>query len=207
LGRAEDVIQGVCPLDNIEPGEEWIKVPIDFRSSFQVIITLDRESGRANQVAVESEVQALVSENSTEGDNIVYTDGSVVRHKRSAWAFTAQCQGKTVWEESGAFAVTTSSMTMEVMAVTKALVWLELMNATHVCVLSDSMSMLRKVQTGCVRREWLESVSRSELQSVTFIFVPGHSRVRGNERADKLASLSIIAEGRAMDRADVLNAV
>lgn len=96
---------------------------------------------------------------------------------------------------------------MEVMAVTKAMSWLETQNATHACFLSDSMSMLRKIQTGWIREQWLQSVIRSGLQRVTFIFVPGHAGVSGNERADRLASCAPIASGRAMDRADILNAI
>jgi hypothetical protein len=39
---------------------------------------------------------------------------------------------------------------------------------------------------------------------VSFIFVPGHAGVRGNERADRLARTAAISDGRAMDHADVL---
>ena len=45
-------------------------------------------------------------------------------------------------EDSGAFSSTTCSMTMEVMAVTKALDWV------GSCVLSDSMTMPRKAEKG-----------------------------------------------------------
>ena len=55
-------------------------------------------------------------------------------------------------EDSGAVAVTTSSMTVEVMAVTKAMAWLETQAFTGVCFLSDSMSMLRKIEKGRFRR-------------------------------------------------------
>ena len=54
-------------------------------------------------------------------DVVIYTDGSVIRHRRSSWAFTAQVQGITVHEDSGAYELITSSLTMEVMAVTKAM--------------------------------------------------------------------------------------
>jgi ribonuclease HI len=67
----------------------------------------------------------------------VYTDGSVVRHVQSSWGFKAQVSGQTVHEKSGAFRHTTSSMTIEVIAVTKALSWLETQAFTNVCVLSN----------------------------------------------------------------------
>jgi ribonuclease HI len=56
-----------------------------------------------------------------------------------------------VREDSGVFAMTTSRMTMETMTVTRAIEWLETQTFYHVCLLSDSMSMLRKIKTGCIR--------------------------------------------------------
>jgi ribonuclease HI len=44
-------------------------------------------------------------------------------------------------------------MTMEVLAVTKALFWLETPVFTNVCILNDSMSMLRKLAEG-VENGW-----------------------------------------------------
>ena len=84
---------------------------------------------------MEAEVQALIFENSFVGDVVIYTDGSVVQHTRSSWAFTAQVGGRTIKADSGA--VATSSMTVEVMAVTKAMAWLETQAFTGVCFLSD----------------------------------------------------------------------
>ena len=84
------------------------------------------------------EVQALVNENAKEGDVIIYTDGSVIRHVRSVRAFKVQCEDKTIRKESGAFAVITSSMAMEIMAVTSAFEWVGIQKATQVCILSDS---------------------------------------------------------------------
>jgi hypothetical protein len=46
-------------------------------------------------------------------------------------------------EDSDAFALTTSSMIMEVMVVTRAIAWLETQTFDHVCFLSDAMSILR----------------------------------------------------------------
>ena len=207
MGRAEDVIQRVCALEDIEPGEEWVQVPVDFQAFFKVIITLDRSSKNNTPVALEAEVQALVEDTFQGNDIVIYTDGSVIRHVRSSWAYTARSGGRVVQEESGAFAVTTSSMTMEIMAVSRALAWMETQIANHVCILSDSMSMISRVRTGWVRGQWLESVKRSSVQGVTFIFVPGHAGVVGNERADRLASMAVVGGGGAMDRADILHAI
>jgi ribonuclease HI len=75
---------------------------------------------------------------------------------------------------------TTSSMTMGAMAVTKALSWLETQAFTNVCILRDSMSMLRKIEAGWKLGEWLESLR----WLVTFLF-NFCSGVRGNERAEQ----------------------
>ncbi|GKG62029.1 hypothetical protein Tco_0623746, partial [Tanacetum coccineum] len=46
---------------------------------------------------------------------------------------------------------------MEVEAVTAALRWLENKMYTHVVIVTDSESMLRKVKTGMLRAEWQAS--------------------------------------------------
>ena len=51
------------------------------------------------------------------------------------------------------------------------------------------------------------SLEKSHLLRVTFIFVPGHAGVMGNERADQLAGLAHVSAGQAMDRSDILNAL
>ena len=103
--------------------------------------------------------------------------------------------------------MTTCSMTMEVMAVTKAFIWLESQNYTGVCILSDSMSMIRKLEAGTVRRQWLHSIEKSKIGRATFVYVPGHAGVRGNERADMLAGTAIVEEGQPMDKVDIINAI
>ena len=61
----------------------------------------------------------FVEANSKPHDIVMYTDGSVTRD-RSDWRFTVK-QGRTVHEDSGAHRNTTSSLTMEVEAVTHAM--------------------------------------------------------------------------------------
>ena len=69
-------------------------------------------------------------------------------------------------EDSGAFSVTTSSLTIEVMAVTRAMAWLETQTFTDVCFLSDSMSILRKIENRWFRIQWLGSLARSNLTKI-----------------------------------------
>jgi ribonuclease HI len=53
------------------------------------------------------------------------------------------------------------------------------------------MSMLRKIKTGCIRREWLEAIGILSQTAVCLIFVHGHAGVKGNERADRLADMAV----------------
>ena len=55
------------------------------------------------------------------------------------------------------------------------------------------------ISTGLI---WLV---QTMIREITFIFVPRHTGVRGNELADRLAGLATISEGAAMDRNDILH--
>ncbi|BFZ17186.1 hypothetical protein BsWGS_20225 [Bradybaena similaris] len=207
LGHAEEAIRLLCETSGIDPGEEWTCVPRTLDVDFSVIVQFDRSSRELNPLRINGEVGALLNEHCDEKDAVIYTDGSVIRHVRCAWAFVAYTNGKLIREDSGAFSAATSSMTMEVLAVTMAFRWLETQDYTHVCILSDSLSMIRRVESGCIQRHWVESLQRSSLRQVTFIFVPGHAGVVGNERADRLAGTAAVSEGQPMDRSDIICAL
>jgi hypothetical protein len=67
--------------------------------------------------------------------------------------------------------------------------------------------MLRKIEAGWRHQEWLVSLRLPNLVSICVIFVPGHTGVRGNERAHRLAGTAVISNGRSMDHANVLHAI
>ena len=90
MAQAEDTIRQVCPLENIRRGEEWVRVPAVQSDLCRVIITLSRECREWPAGATEVEIQQLIQENSHPGDVIIYTDGSVLRGRRSAWGFLAK---------------------------------------------------------------------------------------------------------------------
>ena len=54
---------------------------------------------------------------------LVYTDGSVTKDQ-SRWGFTVKQGATTIHEDSAAYTVSSSSLTMEVEAVTRALRWI-----------------------------------------------------------------------------------
>ena len=69
------------------------------------------------------------------------------------------------------------------------------------------MSTLDKISTGMLYADWVTSIKQSNLQSVRWIFCPGHSGVRGNERADALADLAVNESTLTLDPATVLSLV
>ena len=103
-----------------------------------------------SQQAKQSEVKILIQENRKSQDLIVYTDGSVTKDQ-SGWGFTVKQGATTIHEDSAAYTVSTSSLTMKVEAVTHAHRWIASRGdsqTTRAIILTDSMSLLQKVKSG-----------------------------------------------------------
>ena len=112
-----------------------------------------------------------------------------------------------VAEDSGAFTQTTSSMCMEVRAITEALQWLRDSGHAHSIFVTDSMSTLELVRQGKHYADWKPIIQASQLESITWIFSPGHAGVLGNERADVLAGEAEVKGNLIMDPPAVRAAV
>ena len=113
----------------------------------------------------------------------------------------------TVHEDSGEHRVTTSSLTMEVEAVTHAIQWLTSQRdaqIAHAIILTDSMNLLQKVKSGTGCPDWHTAMHSLRLQGRLWIYCPGHAGVGGNERADRLASTADIPSDLQLGRAEVL---
>ena len=129
------------------------------------------------------------------------------RNEKSGWAFTARVNGVTVSEGSGAVELTASSMAMELKAVTQVLLFLATSAYKKAVIVTDSMSTLQKIQRGMLYSDWIDLIKGSELQTITWLFCPGHSGVQGNERADKLAGTAVIGGQMTLDSPLVLASV
>ena len=152
------------------------------------------------------DVHMLVEVNSKPHDIVIYTDGSVTRD-RSGWRFIVKQGGRTVHEDSGAHRVTTSSLILEVEAITHTIQWLASqrdVQITHAIILTDSMNLLQKVESGMGCPDWHTAIHSLRLQRLLCICCPGHARVSGNELADRLAGPADITSGLQLGRAEVL---
>ena len=126
---------------------------------------------------------------------------------RSGWGFTVKQGGRTVHEDSGSHRVMTSSRTMEVEAFTHAVQWIASQRdaqITHAIILTDSMNLLQKVESGMGCPSWQTALHSLRLQRFLWIYCPGHAGVSGNDRADRLASTSDITSGLQLGRAEML---
>jgi len=98
-------------------------------------------------------VETFIKENSHENDAVVFTDGLVKRGEKSGWGYTVRVNDLVGMEGSGAVEITTSSMLMEIKAITEALRLLRQENHRRVVIVTDSMSTLKKnstsMPTGC----------------------------------------------------------
>ena len=195
MGQAEQSIQHVCSLTELKHVRDWEKRPVEFKPYYKTLLsenlgTQCREwpAGKTNTVHM------LVEANSKPHDIVIYTDGLVTRD-RSGWGFTVKQGGRTVHEDSGAYRVTTSSLTMEVEAVTLSIQWVACQRGpqiTHAIILTDSMNLLQKVESGMGCPDWHTAMHSLQLQRLLWIYSPGHAGLSGNERADRLASTTDI---------------
>ena len=91
---------------------------------------------------------------------------------------------------SGSHRVKTSSLTMEVEAVTRAMQWLASQrNAqiAHAIILTDTMNLLQKVESRMGCPDWHTVMHSLRLQKPS-VDLLGHAGVNGNEQTDRLAS-------------------
>ena len=119
----------------------------------------------------------------------VYCDGRL-SHKWPVWlGVHGQAGGKDCARRQWI------SQSHDLWPVTRAIQWLASQRdaqITHAIVLTDSMNLLQKVESGMGSPYWHTSMHSLRLQRLLWIYCPGHAGVSGNERADRLASTADI---------------
>ena len=193
----------MCSVAEFKQVRDWGKCPVEFKPYNKTLLSENlgthcREwpAGKAN-----TEVQMFVEANGKPHD----------LHRRlihqSGLGFTVKQGGGNVHEDSGAHRVTISSLTMEVEAVALAIQWLASQRdaqITHTIILTDSMNLLQKVESGMGCPDWCTAMHLLWLQRLLCIYCPGHVGVSGNERADRLASTADITSGLQLGSTEVL---
>ena len=126
------------------------------------------------------------------------------------WGFTVKQGVTTIHEDSIAYTVSTSSLTMEVEAVTHALRWIASggdSRTTHAIILTDSLSRLQKVKNGMGSPNWSMSMVDIHLRKLLWVYCPGHAGVKGNDREDRLAGKATLTSGLLLGRSAVLRSL
>ena len=125
MGQAEDSTLQVCQLTELKQTKEWEMYPNRFQRLYETLLpeNLAKHCREWPAGKTESEIKLLIQENSKPQDLIVYTDDSVTKDQ-SGWGFTGKKGATTIHEDCAAYTISTSSLTMEVEAVTHALQWI-----------------------------------------------------------------------------------
>ena len=113
-------------------------------------------------------------------------------------------------QKSAANMVSTTSLTMEVETVTRALWWIASngdRQVTHAIILTDSGSLLQKVKSEMGSPDWQVSIFDIHLRNLLRMYCPGHDRLKGNNRADGLASKAPITNGLGLRVSEVLRSL
>ena len=207
MTTASKLIEECVSVESIRLGASWQYLDDLQQKCTRVVATLERECRDWAPGQTDEAVEAIIEEVSSPGDAIAFTDGSVKRGERSGWAFTIRIDGQTVAEGSGAVELTTSSMLMEVKAITEALRYMQRSQQKRAVIVTDSMSTLEKVRKEHLHADWLQTLRASGLERITWVFSPGHAGVRGNERADVLAGTAPIDDDYILDPPTVLQIV
>ncbi|XP_005106522.1 uncharacterized protein LOC101854436 [Aplysia californica] len=187
MKEAATTLANCCEVQDIRRGSAWVSVTDTPGLYTLVVPTLGRECREWPEGAPNAEVETLTEENSKQGDVVIFTDGSVQRCVKSGGAFSGRVNGVIQREQSGATGITTSSMCMDMKAITEALNWFKTVEYQSAILVTDSMSTLEKVKKHMMYADWQEAIQSSRLTRIVWIFSPGHAGVQGNKRADKLA--------------------
>ena len=207
MTEATKTIENSLSVESIRRGTPW-RYFQDYQEKYTTVTaTLGRECRDWAEGETDRAVEAIIAEQSREGDAVIFTDGSVQRGVKSGWAYTVRVNGETVAEGSGAVDITTSSMLMEVKAVTEALRYLQANHLKRAIIVTDSMSTLQKISKEYLYADWVTIISSSSIEHLSWIFSPGHAGVMGNERADSLAGEAVIDNNITIDPPTVVQCV
>ena len=110
-----------------------------------MIATLGRECREWAEGKNGRAVEAIITEQSREGEAVIFTDGWVQRGIKSGWAYTIRVNGVIVAEGSGVVELTKSIMLMEVKVITEALRYLQTHKHSRTVIVIDSISTLQKI--------------------------------------------------------------
>ena len=127
----------------------------------------------------------------------MYTDGSVTKDQPGC-EFTVKQGATTIHEDSAAYTVLTSSLTIEMEAVAHALRWIASRGDSRTTHPHRCNELARKSE------KWNESMFDISLRKLMWMYCPGHAGVKGNDRANRLVGKATITRGLRLGRREML---
>ena len=143
MDQAEQSIQHVCGLSEFKQVRDWEHVQLSSSSTTRLCTAVKEHRLALPWMASWKSQCRSTNACRSQQQATWHRDllGCSVTKDWSGWGFTVKQGGKTVYEDSGAHRVTTSSLTIEVEAVTQAIQWLASQcdeQITHAIILTDS---------------------------------------------------------------------
>ena len=140
MNQAATTISDCCPIEEVRKGDDWLVFEDEEGKYTSVETTLGRECREWPEGEANDAVEALIEKVSNPDDVNVFTDGSVQREvpTKSGWGMYARINGATAMERSGATTIVTSSMVMEIKAITETLRWMTEYHLTRAVIATDS---------------------------------------------------------------------
>ena len=129
-------------MRQLKQTKEWDRCPNRLRHRYKTLLpeNLGKHCAKNGQQAKRSqEVKFLIQKDSKPQDFIVYIEGSVTKDQ-SGWDFTVKQGATTIHEDSTAYTVSSSSLTMEGEIVTHGICWIASKDdsrTTHAIILTD----------------------------------------------------------------------
>ena len=151
--------------------------------------------GFSTQIGERNQIQSVIDEL---GEGIIqcYTDGSHIDRKTGAGIYFKPHEILQLEDQAislGKFATVYQAEVIAISAAADLMIKADIQNQT-ICILSDSQAALRAIASPRVKqllvRDCIENLNMlSQQNQVLLMWVPGHSDIEGNERADTLAKM------------------
>jgi len=196
--EAREDIENICPTENII-NSEWISNSGDNIQTARIGDRSWRErAGIVNEAAVRQWLEEV------NPNIIIATDGSI-RGDITGWGGAVWKNGEKCYEWATAREGRASSYRSECEAFGDALVWVA-ENTTkddRVAVLSDSLSMISRLENELIMKTWNHTLQNVEAK-ITACYIPGHAGISFNEYADHLAGTAPTFGELQRDPSDVI---
>lgn len=152
--------------------------------------TLDPPHEKLKNLTISSKIEDNIK------DNIyIYTDGSKME-TGTAMAFTVKLNDNFIYDYNSRLRIQNTIYQAETLAIQKAIKWATLNNLQNINIYSDSqsaiLSLLNLKPKSKLTLDTLTLIKNNPHLNINITWIKGHSKDKGNDRADHLAKLPLL---------------